>query len=354
MRMSMNPQRLLIVAACMTLVVGCITSGSVEQRTAEIETVINEIHGPATVCAPKQLAYAEMYMDVAKYEGFRGDSVLAKNHIREASDLTAELYEISQRPECETDTDDDGLVDSIDECPEEPEDYDNLEDEDGCPEEDRDGDELSDRYDQCPNNPEDYDSFEDDDGCPELDNDNDGLVDANDECPNQAEDRDQFEDSDGCPDPDNDMDSILDLNDKCPNEPEDFDGDTDEDGCPDLYKNIVVTDKKIELNDKVYFESAKSRILPKSFDMLNEVADAILSNGLGVRIEGHTDSRGSDKYNEKLSQERADSVMSYLTGRGVGGSRMTAIGYGESQPIESNDTDEGRQKNRRVEFHIVD
>ena len=73
-------------------------------------------------------------------------------------------------------------------------------------------------------------------------------MDANDECLNQAEDRDQFEDSDGCLDPDNDMDSILGFEwDQCPNEPEDFDGDQDEDGCPDLYKNIVVTDKKIEL-----------------------------------------------------------------------------------------------------------
>ena len=334
---------------------GCITTSAVEKRTGEIEKVINEVHGPGTVCAPRELAYAEMYMDVARYESGRGDSVLARNHINKASDLTAQLWEVSQRPECETDTDDDGLVDSIDECPEEPEDYDNLEDEDGCPEEDRDGDELSDRYDQCPTNPEDYDSFEDDDGCPELDNDNDGLVDANDQCPNQAEDRDQFEDADGCPDPDNDGDTILDLADKCPNEPEDFDGDQDEDGCPDLYKNIVVTDNMIQLKQKVFFQTAKSKILPQSFDMLNEVADVLIKNSaIKVRIEGHTDSRGSDSYNKRLSQSRANSVMKYLVGQAVPKSQMTAVGFGEEQPIESNDSKDGRAKNRRVEFHRVD
>ena len=337
------------------LVSACITTSAVEKRTDEIEKVINEVHGPSTVCAPRELAYAEMYTDIARYESTRGDSVLARNHIRLASDLTAELWTVAQRPECETDTDDDGLVDSIDECPEEPEDYDNLEDEDGCPEEDRDGDELSDRYDQCPNNPEDYDSFEDDDGCPELDNDNDGLVDANDQCPNQAEDRDQFEDDDGCPDPDNDMDTILDVVDKCPNEPEDFDGDEDEDGCPDLYKNIVVTDKMIELKQKVFFETNKSKILSKSFEMLNEVADVLKrSPNIAVRIEGHTDSRGSDRKNMKLSDERANSVMQYMLGQGVPSGQMEAIGYGEERPIESNDTDEGMAKNRRVEFHRVD
>jgi len=354
MRNSTSIQFILAIAITGVMVGGCITTGAVEKRSDEIAKVINEVHGPSTVCAPRELAYAEMYMDVANYESSRGDSVLSRNHLKMASDLTAELWTVSQRPECETDTDDDGLVDSIDECPEEPEDFDNLEDEDGCPEEDRDGDELSDRYDQCPNNPEDYDSFEDDDGCPELDNDNDGLVDSVDQCPNQAEDRDQFEDEDGCPDPDNDQDTILDLNDKCPNEPEDFDGDEDTDGCPDLYKNIVVTDNMIALKEKVFFETAKSKILPQSFEMLNEVADVLVRNtDMSVRIEGHTDSRGSDKYNKRLSQDRANSVQKYLIGQAVPASRMTAKGLGEEQPIESNDSEEGRAKNRRVEFHIV-
>jgi outer membrane protein OmpA-like peptidoglycan-associated protein len=354
MRFLQNSKAMWIVGIATLLLQGCITTSAVEKRNAEIAKVINEVHGPSTVCAPRELAYAEMYMDVARYESGRGDSVLSRNHIKLASDLTAELWEVAQRPECETDTDDDGLVDSIDECPEEPEDYDGLEDEDGCPEEDRDGDELSDRYDQCPNNPEDYDSFEDDDGCPELDNDNDGLVDTQDQCPNQAEDRDQFEDDDGCPDPDNDGDTIADLEDKCPNEPEDFDGDADEDGCPDLYKNIVVTDNMIALKEKVFFKTNKSKILPQSFEMLNEVADVLQRKGdMNVRIEGHTDSRGSNRSNKKLSQNRANSVQSYLIGQAVPPSQLNAEGRGEEEPIESNDTDEGRAKNRRVEFHIV-
>ena len=88
--------------------------------------------------------------------------------------------------------------------------------------------------------------------------------------------------------------------------------------------------------------------------MLNEVADVLIRNAdMVVRIEGHTDSRGSDKYNKRLSQDRANSVQKYLVGQAVPAARMTAVGLGEEQPIESNDSEDGRAKNRRVEFHIV-
>jgi OmpA-OmpF porin, OOP family len=98
---------------------------------------------------------------------------------------------------------------------------------------DSDNDGIPDDVDQCPDMPEDKDGFQDEDGCPDFDNDNDGIYDSQDQCPNDPEDFDGFEDSDGCPDLDNDHDGIPDKLDKCPNTPEDIDGYQDEDGCPD-------------------------------------------------------------------------------------------------------------------------
>jgi hypothetical protein len=98
---------------------------------------------------------------------------------------------------------------------------------------DSDNDGIPDDVDQCPDVPEDKDGFQDEDGCPDFDNDNDGIFDAQDQCPNEPEDFDGFEDSDGCPDFDNDRDGIPDKLDKCPNTPEDIDGYQDDDGCPD-------------------------------------------------------------------------------------------------------------------------
>jgi hypothetical protein len=98
---------------------------------------------------------------------------------------------------------------------------------------DSDNDGIPDDVDQCPDIPEDRDGFQDEDGCPDFDNDNDGIYDAQDKCPNDPEDYDGFQDEDGCSDPDNDGDGIPDKMDKCPNTPEDKDGYQDEDGCPD-------------------------------------------------------------------------------------------------------------------------
>ncbi len=132
------------------------------------------------------------------------------------------------------DSDGDGIEDSKDKCPNEPEDFDGFEDADGCPDPDNDHDGILDVNDKCPNVPEDLDGFQDDDGCPDPDNDHDGILDINDKCPNVPEDLDGFQDDDGCPDVDNDQDGILDVNDKCPNAPEDIDGFQDDDGCPDV------------------------------------------------------------------------------------------------------------------------
>jgi outer membrane protein OmpA-like peptidoglycan-associated protein len=249
------------------------------------------------------------------------------------------------------DNDGDGIPDKKDKCPLEKEDADGFEDKDGCPDNDNDKDGLADGEDRCPDKAETVNGIEDGDGCPEADSDSDGLVDAADKCPGEAEDPDGFEDDDGCPDKDNDGDGIEDGKDGCPNEPETFNKIEDEDGCPDKAR---IMGCEIKIKEKVHFKSGSAEILPKSFDLLKEVAGILKANpqmGL-LRIEGHTDSKGSDETNLKLSQQRAESVKAFLVKEGVDEKRLKAVGMGESKPIADNKTKEGKSLNRRVEFHI--
>jgi outer membrane protein OmpA-like peptidoglycan-associated protein len=257
----------------------------------------------------------------------------------------------------EPDNDRDGILDVDDACPNNPEDKDNFEDEDGCPEgnkNDRDGDGLLDDVDQCPDDPEDFDEFEDEDGCPDPDNDQDGILDVDDLCPMDPEDRDDFEDEDGCPDPDNDKDKILDVDDQCVNDPENYNGYEDDDGCPDRGR-VVVTDTKIEILDKIFFEYDKAVIKGESFPILDAVAATLEGNPdiALIEIQGHTDSDGSDAYNLDLSDRRAAAVKKYLVDKGIAEDRLTSQGYGESQPLERKNTAAAKAKNRRVEFLIV-
>lgn len=254
----------------------------------------------------------------------------------------------------ENDSDGDGFLDDVDKCVNEPEDRDNFEDDDGCPEPDNDKDGILDGVDKCPMDKEDIDKWEDEDGCPEADNDGDGIDDPKDKCPNVAEDKDGFEDGDGCPDLDNDGDGIPDTKDKCPMKPETKNGFEDDDGCPDSTKAKVVG-KKIVIMDKVYFDSGKATIKSESFGLLKDVANILKANKqLGkIRVEGHTDNRGSAKNNKKLSQARSESVRKFLIDQGVSGDRLEAVGYGEDRPALDENTKAAREKNRRVEFIIL-
>ncbi len=255
------------------------------------------------------------------------------------------------------DNDGDGILDGVDACPLEPEDKDEFMDEDGCPDPDNDKDGILDVDDRCPIKREDADGFEDSDGCPDEDNDKDGILDENDGCPIVPEDKDGFEDEDGCPDPDNDKDGILDAEDKCPNEPETINGNQDDDGCPDQGKTkVVITKEKIEILEMVFFDVNKATIQKRSFNLLAQVASVLKNNSqiTKVRIEGHTDSDGSDASNLTLSQKRTESVMAYLEKAGVDAKRMEPVGYGESKPKVPNTSKANKEKNRRVEFSIVE
>ena len=266
------------------------------------------------------------------------------------------LVGIKWEPEIKHDPDNDGLLDTSDQCPDAPEDVDGFQDEDGCPDEDNDNDGIPDASDKCRDKPEDMDKFEDEDGCPEGDNDADGVDDTADRCPTVKEDRDGFEDNDGCPDEDNDSDGIPDAKDACPDKAETVNGHLDDDGCPDQKPKLIeVKGEKIELKQKVFFDPGKSVVLRQSFELLDEIALVLLQrNDLRIRIEGHTDNVGSPEQNRELSRKRAQAVKDYLVHKGIAPSRLTVEGVGPDKPIAPNTIAEGRAANRRVEFIIVE
>lgn len=121
-------------------------------------------------------------------------------------------------------------------------------------------------------------------------------------------------------------------------------------------KRVEVLQDRIQINDTILFDFDKATIRPESHGLLNEIAQVIKANAhiKKLSIEGHTDSDGKDAYNLKLSDGRAAAVLQYLTGAGIAGSMLSSKGHGESRPIASNDDDEGKQKNRRVEFLITE
>ncbi|CAN5358721.1 hypothetical protein BH11MYX1_BH11MYX1_16640 [soil metagenome] len=249
------------------------------------------------------------------------------------------------------DKDGDGIPDSVDGCPDEPEDRDGYQDEDGCPDLDNDGDGIPDQADQCPNEPEDKDGIQDTDGCPERDNDNDGIPDSLDKCPNEAEDKDGFDDADGCPDLDNDGDGIPDQDDKCPNDPETVNGSEDEDGCPDVRATTAPEERpdRIDLKGQPLAFDRTNRLTPGAKALLVQVATIIKQRKLVIRVEVHlalgTKSQNpnvvaAQKRKDKQSaQKRATDVLDFLIGQGVPQPQLQAVAIGSERPLSSNPSD---------------
>lgn len=249
-------------------------------------------------------------------------------------------------------------TDNDEACAAGPEDFDGFEDGDFCADPDNDGDGREDSVDECPNDAEDIDRFADDDGCPDTDNDADGVPDETDACPTRSEDRDGFDDDDGCPEPDNDQDGVPDGLDQCPMEPEDRDNFEDDDGCPEPgpeAASVTVTDTRILISERIYFDYDRDTIRQVSAPMLDEVARVVreLPASLRVRVDGYSDNQGVRAYNFDLSYRRARAVVEYLVGRGVPRNRLEYRGYGPDNPVAPNDSPEGRALNRRVEFTIL-
>jgi OOP family OmpA-OmpF porin len=240
------------------------------------------------------------------------------------------------------DTDRDGLTDNIDKCPTEP----GPEDNQGCPWPDTDGDGVTDNVDKCPNEAGPAENS----GCPWPDTDGDGVTDNIDKCPTEPGPKE----NQGCPWPDADGDGVTDNVDACPSEP----GPKENQGCPVQRKVLVIIKaEKIEILQKVHFQTGKAVIMPDSFGLLDQVAQVLATheNIKQVRIEGHTDAQGSDVLNLKLSQNRAEAVRTYLIKKGqIVPERLIPVGYGKTKPIASNATEKGREQNRRVEFMIVE
>ncbi|MGQ9705996.1 MAG: OmpA family protein [bacterium] len=218
---------------------------------------------------------------------------------------------------------------------------------------DTDGDGIPDSRDLAPKDPEDFDNFQDYDGAPEPDNDNDGVPDINDGAPNDPEDIDGWEDTDGVPDPDNDGDGILDLKDGAPNEPETFNGYMDEDGIPDEVPVKKPEVKRMTLKG-LNFKPNTAELLPGSYPSLDEAAKILKEfPEITVTIEGHAASVGRPNDELMVSQLRAETIKNTLVTRyGIDPGRIKTIGYGSTVPIADNSTEAGRSMNRRIEFVV--
>lgn len=247
------------------------------------------------------------------------------------------------------DSDGDGILDDVDQCPDEPEDFDGFQDEDGCPDPDNDGDGIPDVLDKCPDTPEDFDGYMDNDGCPDVDNDGDGIKDELDECPNEAEDIDEFQDEDGCPDTDNDGDGVLDVEDKCPDIP----GSPSNNGCPGEETNeseYIGAPKEIVIEGEATFYSGKADILPDARNELDRIVKLLLLYpDVNWRIEGHTDTQEVDNLMiRSLSLRRAETILNYFVSKGLPSYQLRVYDMGDRFPIANNNTEYGRMKNRRV------
>jgi len=223
------------------------------------------------------------------------------------------------------------------------------------PPSDRDKDGIPDKVDACPDEPGVKSEDPDKHGCPPPppDRDGDGILDRYDACPDTKGVASDDPAQNGCP-PDTDGDGIRDDVDACPREKGKGDPDPSKNGCP---TSVRVTEEEIVILDQVQFKTGSAVILPASDELLTQVA-AVLNEHpeiLKVEVQGHTDSRGGKKYNQRLSEKRSAAVVKWLTKKGnIDASRLTSHGYGMDEPIAENDTPEGRQKNRRVQFKIVE
>ncbi len=280
------------------------------------------------------------------------------------------------------DRDGDGIDDAHDACPDTKGVATNDPSTNGCPAvvADRDKDGVADAKDACPDTPGVVTSDPLTNGCP-PDQDKDGILDKDDACPTVAgvttgdpatngcppdKDKDGIADKDdacidvpgvrtddpktnGCP-PDKDKDGINDPDDACPDAPGPKDPDPKKNGCP----TVRIEAGQVKIREQIKFKTGSAVILKESQPIIDAVAGVMKDHPelKKVRVEGHTDNKGNAAFNKKLSASRAASVVAALIKAGVTKDRLSPEGFGQERPLESNDTEEGRAANRRVEFHI--
>lgn len=321
--------------ALLVAFVGCAGEQLRERaRLTRLEHTIEDvIQAGAYVCAPHELALARANAEFARIELTQGNPDRAEEHMVEAEQNAGAARLLSPKERCQATA---MPVPDLSA---------------GAPS-DTDGDGVPDAADQCPSEAEDRDGTADADGCRDADDDEDGYEDASDRCPKQAEDWDGFEDEDGCPDLDNDADGVSDDRDACPLDA----GSAQQDGCARTdYPGVTISEKELLLATPVEFEARTATIRSVSFTTLDALVLLLQERShITLEIAAHTDSQGDPESNLQLTQEQANSVARYLIEHGINAPRLTARGYGDTRPIESNSTSRGRAINRRLELLRTD
>ncbi|MBN2635301.1 MAG: OmpA family protein [Prolixibacteraceae bacterium] len=289
-------------------------------------------------------------------EGVRGSTIAPHPEVTVVDDMMKLTGIIEFSFGAAKDSDGDGVKDKKDKCPGTPAGV--AVDEDGCPL-DRDGDGVPDYKDDCPDEAgdarfngcpdKDGDGIPDkDDDCPDIpglakfngcpDTDGDGVPDKDDKCPDTP--KGCPVDANGCP-LDSDGDGVIDCEDDCPTEA----GPASNKGCPDWEELNLST---------IYFDFDKAELKPEGRAELDKLAsDLNASKEYEIVVGGHTCSIGTDAYNMKLSEKRAQEVVKYLLTKGVNNAYVGSNNYGESKPALPNNSIENREKNRRVEFEVA-
>ncbi|MDR0415142.1 MAG: OmpA family protein [Prevotellaceae bacterium] len=204
---------------------------------------------------------------------------------------------------------------------------------------------MPDYLDKCPDTPKDLSEQVDSNGC-SPDADGDGVPDYRDTCPDTPSAALGKVDAAGCP-TDTDGDGVVDYEDNCPT----IVGVVENYGCPEI--EVAVKQIFEQALSGIQFRLGEDVIIPESYAILDQIAKAMTENpDYILLINGHTDNTGNPDDNMRLSEKRAGMVKAYLSEKGIQDDRMVAKGFGDTKPVESNSTEAGKTKNRRVEFIV--
>ena len=314
--------RLAIFATITTLLsVSCAGTLKLHEDLITLSSRIDELRDRGEVCAPNLLAEAEAETAIAEHYASRGQGLAAADHVTHALRLTDETAAQSSHPNCSS------IMEGAPTAPAAPTAPKPQPISAGVA-----GFPLTPMPPSLPPAP-----------IPAPDKDRDGIIDSEDKCPLVAGTKERL----GCP-PDSDGDGLTDDKDRCPKEV----GSLDAGGCP--YHYISVEPARIRITGKINFRSNNRKVAPESTLILDEITVVLKDRPtMRLRIAGHTHSHGDSSDNRSVSRKRAEAVRKYLMKNDIDGDRLITIGYGESQPIDDNTTESGREANRRIEFHIL-
>ncbi len=299
------------VVLAVLMLAACASTGELARLERGVRVRLKRVESRAYYCAPRAAAEGRAELAYALRLREWGDSGESRRRLEHAKQLLDLAWERSTDEACEGDRDDDGIVDSMDMCPDKPESFNDINDTDGCPETDSDGDGVDDAVDRCPG----IWGSPSGGGCPSGDRDADGVPDGSDECPEKS-------------------------------------GPKAYDGCP--YRYVLMEGGRLVVRKKILFNRRRVEVAEKSHRVLNDIVSYLRTHSeIRLRIESHTDSNGAAGRNLRLSERRAQAVRGYLVRKGIAPERLRAVGFGESQPLFDNTSAAGRKKNNRLEFVVL-